>query len=93
MPESPLGAACWAAAVTVLAIAVIIWLPIVVGLEKPQAGKVIPPGVRREKYGPPPGRARAVALSDLPSRGVHEWDRVNEGSSAGSLAHYIERSA
>lgn len=92
-PKSPLAAACWAAALTLALIAVAVWAPVVIGREKPTPRLAAPAAAARERYGPPPGRARALAPEELPPRGVHDWDRAYEGSSAGALAHYIERTA
>lgn len=51
----------------------------------------------REGYGPPPGMARAIDQSELPylvgDRGWATWPKEYEGSSAGSMAAFIERSA
>ena len=89
MPKTPILAACWAAALTLALIAVAVWAPVVIGREKAQAAVTS----RREGYGPPPGRARAISHEELPSRGVYEWDRVYEASTAGAIAAYIERTA
>lgn len=52
---------------------------------------------RREKYGPPPGMARSISPSELPylygDRGWADGPREMEGSSAGAMGAYIERSA
>ena len=67
----------------------------------PAAPSAVPsaarPAARREKYGPPPGMARAVDWRELPllygPRGFATGPREYEGSSAGALGAYIERSA
>jgi hypothetical protein len=52
---------------------------------------------RREKYGPPPGMARAISPDELPylvgDRGWANWPRELEGNTASSVSHFIERSA
>lgn len=50
-----------------------------------------------DRYGPPPGMARAIDPSELPyiygDRGWAHFPRELEGSSASSMSQFMERSA
>lgn len=48
---------------------------------------------KKEKYGPPPGMARAISHKELGYRGWPEANNSYQGSSASSVAHMVERSA
>lgn len=70
----------------IVAFAVLLWGPVYMGRERPSGF--------REKYGPPPGMHRALDHREL--QGDRGWVGLPEeymATTAGSIAHLIERSA
>ena len=78
------------AIVAVLAIA--FWGVPLFTREKPTSG-FVRRAPHREHYGEPPGMIRAVHRNELGFRGWADMPGDYEGSSAGALSAYVERSA
>jgi hypothetical protein len=48
---------------------------------------------RAEKYGPPPGRSRALSPDELDNRGWPQYPLDYTGNTASSVSHMVLRSA